>query len=108
MLFRSSYLTSRDLNDVLLASKVLVCRAGYSSIMDLTALGKKALLIPTPGQTEQEYLAQYLNEQQLFLRQDQDTIDLESGLNGLSKTNGFKSGQFKSDAFEATLKVWMG
>ena len=103
-----SYLTSRDLNDVLLASKVLVCRAGYSSIMDLTALGKKALLIPTPGQTEQEYLAQYLNEQQLFLRQDQDTIDLESGLNGLSKTNGFKSGQFKSDAFEATLKVWMG
>lgn len=41
-----SYLTSKDLNEVLMASKVLVCRSGYSSIMDLTALGKKALLIP--------------------------------------------------------------
>jgi len=103
-----SYLTSKDLNDVLLASKVLICRSGYSSIMDLTALGKKALLIPTPGQTEQEYLAQYLAEQQLFLSQHQDAIDLESGLNGLSKTYGFRAGQFHSGAFEETLKAWIG
>ena len=103
-----SYLTSKDLNDVLLASKVVVCRSGYSSIMDLTALGKKALLIPTPGQTEQEYLAQYLAEQQLFVSQHQDAIDLESGLNGLSKTYGFKAGQFPSGAFEETLRAWVG
>ena len=103
-----SYLTSKDLNDVLQASKVLVCRSGYSSIMDLTALGKKALLIPTPGQTEQEYLARNLSEQQLFLSQHQDAIDMEAGLNGLSKTTGFKSGMFKSDAFETTLRAWMG
>ena len=34
----------------------IVCRSGYSSIMDLHTIGRKAHLIPTPGQTEQEYL----------------------------------------------------
>jgi len=103
-----SYLTSRDLNEVLMASKVIVCRAGYSSIMDLVALGKKALLIPTPGQTEQEYLARYLSEQQLFVSQSQDAIDLESGLNGLSKTTGFRPGQFETDGFREALEFFRG
>ncbi len=39
-------------------SKHIICRSGYSTLMDLHALNRKALLIPTPGQTEQEYLAQ--------------------------------------------------
>ena len=37
-------------------AKEIVCRSGYSSIMDLYTIGRKAHLIPTPGQTEQEYL----------------------------------------------------
>lgn len=101
-----SYLTSNDLNDVLLASKVIVCRSGYSSIMDLTALGKKALLIPTPGQTEQEYLAHYLSAQQLFASQPQDTLDLEAGLNGLTRTTGFRE-RFDPEAFERPLEEWL-
>ena len=36
----------------------IVCRSGYSSIMDLYTIGRKAHLIPTPGQTEQIYLAE--------------------------------------------------
>jgi len=40
-------------------SKTVVCRSGYSTLMDMHILGKKDLiLIPTPGQTEQEYLAE--------------------------------------------------
>ena len=38
---------------------LIVCRSGYSTIMDLFHLGKRALLVPTPGQTEQIYLADY-------------------------------------------------
>ncbi|HQU56730.1 MAG TPA: glycosyltransferase, partial [Chitinophagaceae bacterium] len=38
----------------------IIGRSGYSTIMDIIALGKKAILLPTPGQTEQEYLATYL------------------------------------------------
>jgi len=43
-------------------SKHIICRSGYSTLMDLQALNRKALLIPTPGQTEQEYLAQRFKE----------------------------------------------
>lgn len=52
-----SQLSSEELKAQLLSSKEIICRSGYSSIMDLFALGKKAIFIPTPGQTEQEYLA---------------------------------------------------
>ena len=41
----------------------IVCRSGYSSLMDLTVLGLKAILVPTPGQPEQEYLAELWHKQ---------------------------------------------
>jgi hypothetical protein len=44
--------------------------------MDLAILGKKALLIPTPGQTEQEYLARYLKEKKYFATSAQDELQL--------------------------------
>lgn len=47
-------------------SKKIICRGGYSSLMDLTALKRNAFLVPTPGQTEQEYLAEHLTEKGLF------------------------------------------
>ncbi|MEW5845407.1 MAG: glycosyltransferase [Bacteroidota bacterium] len=43
-------------------SKLVISRSGYSTIMDLLYLNKGAILVPTPGQTEQEYLAQRMNE----------------------------------------------
>jgi len=102
-----SYLTSRNLNDVLLASKVLVCRSGYSSIMDLAALGKKAILIPTPGQTEQEYLAESLAAQHIFLAQRQEEIDLEAGLKAVEGTSGIGIGTFGVDGFRGMLEGWV-
>lgn len=39
------------------SADVIICRSGYSTLMDLQTFGKKAVLIPTPGQTEQLYLA---------------------------------------------------
>ena len=55
-------------------SKYVICRSGYSSIMDLIALGKKAILIPTEGQSEQEYLAQHLDKQGYFSSIPEDDI----------------------------------
>ena len=54
-----SHLKANDLNTAILQSHLVICRPGYSTIMDLAKLGKKAIFIPTPGQTEQEYLADY-------------------------------------------------
>ena len=44
----------------------IICRGGYSSLMDLVRLNRTAYLVPTPGQTEQEYLARHLKQDGCF------------------------------------------
>ncbi len=61
-----NHLQSHDMKNVLLASDRIVTRSGYTTIMELISLNCNALLIPTPGQTEQEYLADYLSEKGWF------------------------------------------
>ncbi len=58
-----NYMHTEELQENILKADNIICRSGYSSIMDLHALGKlqNATLIPTPGQTEQEYLAEYIS-----------------------------------------------
>lgn len=52
--------TKEELKKLILSSKKIICRSGYSTLMDMHLLGKKELvLIPTLGQSEQEYLADY-------------------------------------------------
>ena len=48
---------SSNLKKLIYTSRYIICRSGYSTLMDLMHCGKKAILIPTPGQFEQEYLA---------------------------------------------------
>ena len=75
-----SFLDSKQLNIAIQSSEVVICRSGYSSIMDLIKIGKKAILVPTPGQTEQEYLALKLQEKRQFCVQQQATFSLKKGL----------------------------
>lgn len=58
-------------------SKAIVARAGYSTIMDLNALGKGAILVPTPHQPEQEYLATWLDGKRGFVRANQNEESLK-------------------------------
>ena len=71
-----SFLSGETLNRVIQSAEIVICRAGYSSIMDLVRIRQKALLIPTPGQTEQEYLARHLEGRAGFVFQDQDQVDI--------------------------------
>jgi len=66
--------TAKQLQSLVAASKYVVCRSGYSSIMDLVLWQKNAVLIPTPGQYEQEYLAQYLSDKKWFYSINQDVF----------------------------------
>jgi predicted glycosyltransferase len=62
-------------------AKLVVARAGYSTIMDLNILQKKAILIPSPQQTEQEYLAEHLKNNTLFTtisEQQLQSLDIET------------------------------
>ncbi len=70
-----NYLLANELEKAINQSNLVIARSGYSTIMDLAALGKKAFFIPTPGQFEQEYLAKILQEKLIapFSRQDEFT-----------------------------------
>ena len=56
----------RILRKLFARCKNVICRSGYSTIMDLLVLQKRALLVPTPGQYEQEYLAERLKQRPEF------------------------------------------
>jgi len=49
------------LNSLICSSRVIISRSGYSSILDYYKMGTRAILIPTPGQSEQEYLGEMLD-----------------------------------------------
>ncbi|MCG8331675.1 MAG: hypothetical protein MI974_28555 [Chitinophagales bacterium] len=83
-----SFLTGKELLRVIAQSKVVICRSGYSSLMDLALLQKKALLIPTPGQTEQLYLAQRMQALNYYPYQLQSNVNLAVGLQQLNNYNG--------------------
>lgn len=70
---------------LLKGAAAVVCRGGYTTIMELAALKKRALLIPTPGQTEQEYLCSRLARMGLFAAMPQSAFNLEAGLKMLEK-----------------------
>ena len=57
-------------------AEFILSRSGYSTIMDIAALQKKSILIPTPGQTEQEYLADHLMKKQFAFCVDQKGFSL--------------------------------
>jgi uncharacterized protein (TIGR00661 family) len=85
-----SYLTSDNIIKYMNQSNIILCRSGYSSIMDLSALGKKAILIPTPGQTEQEYLAQFFMKKKIFYSQLQNRLDICEALKESEEYNGIR------------------
>jgi uncharacterized protein (TIGR00661 family) len=72
-----NFMESSQLENSINESNLVISRSGYTTIMDLTAMEKKAFLIPTPGQYEQEYLANRLKELGIApsCRQSQFTIE---------------------------------
>lgn len=71
-----NFMTTQELEHTFNESKFVLCRSGYTTIMDLAKLGKKAFFIPTPGQYEQEYLAKKLKKSGLIPSIKQDDFEL--------------------------------
>mgnify|MGYP000011690009 FL=1 len=76
-----SHVNREKQNELLNRAKFVVCRSGYTTVMELVALNKPALMIPTPGQTEQEYLASHYRKTGLFFTANQNGLDLLAELN---------------------------
>jgi uncharacterized protein (TIGR00661 family) len=75
-----NHMPAKELNEAILQSGLVISRCGYTTVMDLVKLKKKAILIPTPGQTEQEYLAGHLMKNNIFYTAAQKGLDIQHAL----------------------------
>ena len=75
-----NHLPGLELEDALLQSEYIISRSGYTTVMELLSLQKKSILIPTPGQTEQEYLAKKLQAHRICMSVEQDKLNLAEDL----------------------------
>lgn len=86
-----NFMTTTQLEHTINASKVVISRSGYTTIMDLAKLEKTACLIPTPGQTEQEYLAKRLTSQGFAFSCSQDKFRIEMLHTSIKNYKGLKA-----------------
>lgn len=85
-----SYATTQEKESLMNRAKFIVCRSGYTSMMELAELRKRrALFIPTPGQTEQEYLSWYFEQKGWFHSTSQYRIDLHRDIALAGSFSGF-------------------
>ena len=89
-----NFMTTDELETAFNESEMVLCRSGYTTIMDLAQLGKKAFFIPTPGQYEQEYLAKKLQKEGLVPFSKQNDFKIEK-LSQIESYKGLKN--FGSD-----------
>lgn len=72
-----NFMQSEALEKTINESALILCRSGYTTVMDLAKLGKKAFFIPTPGQFEQEYLAEKFKKEGLVPYCNQEDFTVE-------------------------------
>jgi uncharacterized protein (TIGR00661 family) len=102
-----SYLTGKELNQLMERSEIVITRSGYTTLMDLAVLGKKAILIPTPGQREQELLATQFHKEKVFYGVDQKDIYLYRDIPLARQFSGLQLETTDFTHMECVLKQWL-
>jgi UDP:flavonoid glycosyltransferase YjiC (YdhE family) len=83
------FLASDALQEALEVSHCVLARSGFSTVMDLAHVGGNAIFIPTPGQTEQEYLAARLREKKIVYSVAQQDFHLDTAWQQVQRYSGF-------------------
>lgn len=98
-----THTNAQELVPLVAKASMVICRSGYSTLMDLAVMGKKALLIPTPGQSEQEYLAKSLHSRRLVPYQHESDLNLEKGITEALQWPGFSETASNGDVMHAVV-----
>ena len=95
-----NFMLSEELQEHINSSKIIICRSGYSSILDAAVLGKKVFFIPTENQLEQQYLGKYLeqNKRAPFSKIENFTSEKLNELKNYTGLNAIKT-NFNKDLF---------
>jgi UDP-N-acetylglucosamine:LPS N-acetylglucosamine transferase len=94
-----NHLNTKKIGELISESKTIICRSGYSTLMDLAVLNRSAILIPTPGQTEQEYLAKHFEKHFGFKRLKQSQL---KKLPALLKSESNQNANFRFEKTDFT------
>ncbi|MBA2746012.1 MAG: glycosyl transferase family 28 [Flavisolibacter sp.] len=97
-----NHLPAAELLKKIAAASFIIARCGYSTIMDIHATGTKAVFIPTPGQPEQEYLAEHLMKSRFALCITQDKFRLKQAID-LAKQFNYQPVLNEDDKIENTI-----
>lgn len=100
------HLEGASLAEQIKSATYIICRGGYTSLMELIPFKKKLILIPTPGQTEQEYLGTYWMQHHWATTYDQASFNLAAALQTADSFQ-FKAPPFKpftTESLKAALK----
>jgi predicted glycosyltransferase len=99
-----NYMQSEELMQAVRQSALILCRSGYTTVMDLAKLGKKAFFIPTPGQYEQVHIAERLDDQKVVPSCSQDDFSLEQ----LERVDDYSGlAQFSSEVdFDSVFSIF--
>ena len=101
-----SFLNSKQQEKIMNRSKFIISRSGYTTIMELVELNKKnVLLIPTPGQTEQEYLADYYEEKKYFHHIHQNKLNLKEDVEEVKNFKGFNPPWKTKESIKKFIKI---
>ena len=101
-----SYLDAAKREELMNRSKVIVSRSGYSTVLDVAVMGKKALFTPTPFQPEQEYLGQYHMANGSYYSVPQARINLANDIEEAAKRTGFTKPCDVSKSVENAMDVF--
>jgi len=100
------HLSGKALADQINDAEFIICRGGYTTLLELIPFKKKLILIPTPGQTEQEYLAKYWHAKKWAISFEQEHFNLLDALKAAKnfeyQTPRFLS--FNQEALASELK----
>lgn len=103
-----NHLPAKELNGEVEKADWVISRPGYSTIMDLEKLQKKSILIPTPGQTEQEYLAKELYQKKIAFSVPQKEFSLSLALENAKKFNYRFPSITDSNILQLIIKSFLG
>jgi predicted glycosyltransferase len=101
-----SFLTKEKREYLLNRAKMVIARSGYSTIMDLGVIHTKGLLIPTPGQIEQEYLGQYHNKKETFFSISQSELQLSEAIEITKNTTGITRDCNVDSSVESAMNIF--
>ena len=99
------YLGRKRQEEIMNRSKLIITRPGYTTLMELAMLEKKALFIPTPGQTEQIYLADYHKKKGNFYSINQDRLNLVKDVKEAKRYKGVSHNSERKDAVDRFMQI---